>query len=138
MSNILRVLEEVQTNVEKGDTSESTMKKLKIGCLFIILTICFVFGILPHFFEKFRSNPTFTSLVNAFSGGLFFGIAFFQLLPEANDNLQEGNQTLYDVGLTYYIIFCSYTMILCIERIIFVDKEDEKKEPVPQTHVPKN
>jgi hypothetical protein len=91
-----------------------------------------------------KKSTYFLGLANAFSGGLFMGIALFHLLPEASDEFTTSFMGVESVWarlpLHYIIAFCSYSLILFIEKVAFdshslIDdhhhgEEDSNMEPL--------
>ena len=88
---------------------------LKFISVFALFLICFMFGIIPYCIESCRTNMVLLSYANTFSGGLFFGIGVFHILPEAVDTLSK--YTKFPVA--YILAFAAYSLILFIQRVIF-------------------
>ena len=98
---------------------------LKIFYLIIIWAISFIFGLLPLCFNNCRKDLRLLNYANAFSAGIFLGIGFFHILPEATENfenyfLNEGKDS-YIKGwpIVYLLAFLSYSLILYIEKVAF-------------------
>ena len=98
---------------------------LKIFYLIIIWAISFIFGLLPLCFNNCRKDLRLLNYANAFSAGIFLGIGFFHILPEATTNfenyfLNEGNNS-YIKGwpIVYLLAFLSYSFILYLEKVAF-------------------
>ena len=98
---------------------------LKIFYLIIIWVISFIFGLLPLCFNNCRKDLRLLNYANAFSAGIFLGIGFFHILPEATKNfenffLNEGKDS-YIKGwpIVYLLAFLSYSLILYIEKVAF-------------------
>jgi hypothetical protein len=72
-----------------------------------------------------RRSTKILGLANAFSGGLFMGIALFHLLPESAENFEkhfEGNNldsVWKRLPTPFFIAFISYSLILFVEKIAF-------------------
>jgi zinc transporter 1/2/3 len=99
---------------------------MKIGSLVLILAVTLLFGYFPLFWKKCRSSTKFLGIANAFSGGIFMGIALFHLLPESNENFEkyfneEENKASPFNGLpnAYFVAFLCYSLILFIEKVAF-------------------
>ena len=88
------------------------LKIISIPSLFIL---CFVLGILPYCVSKLRMNEDFLSSANTFSGGLFFGIGLFHLLPEGVEKLEDFS----DLPIPYFFAAGGYTLILFIQKVVF-------------------
>ena len=107
-----------------SQTSTSTFY-LKIFYLIIIWAISFIFGLLPLCFNNCRKDLRLLNYANAFSAGIFLGIGFFHILPEATENfenyfLNEGKDS-YIKGwpIVYLLAFLSYSLILYLEKVAF-------------------
>ena len=88
------------------------IKFISIPSLFLL---CFIFGILPFCVSKLRMNESFLSYANTFSGGLFFGIGLFHLLPEGVEKLEDFS----DHPIPYFFAAGGYTLILFIQKVAF-------------------
>ena len=72
-----------------------------------------------------KANVVLSGLSNAFSSGIFLGIAIFHLLPEANEGFEnyfkkekmEGFVT--KIPIAYFLVFFAFTSILFIEKVAF-------------------
>ena len=107
-------------------SSSNYLFYVKIFYLFIIASITSIFGLLPLYFNNFRKDTRLLSYANAFSGGIFLGIGFFHLLPEANENFElyfsssEGKSSfIYGWPISYLLAFLSYSFILYLEKVVF-------------------
>ena len=99
---------------------------LKIFYLIIISLITSLFGLFPLCFNNCRKDTRLLNYANAFSGGIFLGIGFFHLLPEANDNFDkyfttpEGKRSyIFGLPMSYLLAFLSYSFILYLEKVAF-------------------
>ena len=98
---------------------------LKIFYLLIILIITLIFGLLPLCFNNCRKDLRLLNYANAFSAGIFLGIGFFHLMPEATENfdnffLNEGNTSFINGWpMPYLLAFLSYSFILYLEKVAF-------------------
>ena len=99
---------------------------IKILYLIIIAVITSVFGLLPLCFNNCRKDTRLLNYANAFSGGIFLGIAFFHLFPEANENFElyfssiEGkSSSIFGWPISYLLAFLSYSLILYLEKVAF-------------------
>lgn len=130
-----------------GDESNENKFKLgnvlaKVIGLIIILGLALLFGFLPYFCKICRKSTRIIGLANAFSGGIFLGIALFHLLPESAElmkayfnpeedhdheheeaklrKLEEHEESIWEkLPLPYMIAFLSYSLILFIEKVAF-------------------
>ena len=127
---------------------------LKIFYLIIIFTISLIFGLLPLCFNNCRKDLRLLNYANAFSAGIFLGIGFFHLMPDATENFEnyfinEGKTSFINGWpMPYLLAFLSYSFILYLEKVAFnshalvahthgdeehflnEDKENELKEPL--------
>ena len=62
---------------------------LKIGSILFLLLISISFGFMPYFISFCRKSNKFLSLSNSFSAGIFLGLGFFHILPEAAEILHK-------------------------------------------------
>lgn len=47
----------------------------------------FIFAMLPYFHSSIAANKKIINIFNSFSAGLFLGISFLHIIPEANDSI---------------------------------------------------
>lgn len=99
---------------------------IKILYLIIMAVITSIFGLLPLCFNNCRKDSRILNYANAFSGGIFLGIGFFHLFPEANENFEryfstpEGKSSfIYGWPMSYLLAFLSYSLILYLEKVAF-------------------
>lgn len=121
---------------------------IQIIWILLILGISLFFGLSPQFLKKFVTNHSNKTKIlgysNALSGGIFFSIAFFHLLPEANESFTEyfvsiDKEKLNEYPFCFTCAFFAYALILFIEKIAFnshslIDHEHlthEIKSPLP-------
>lgn len=102
---------------------------LKIIAIFALFFLCFFFGILPYCIETCRTNYTLLSYANTFSGGLFFGIGVFHILPESVTVFLKYTE----LPIPYFLAFGAYSLILFIQKVIFgymnVDDIEKTRDP---------
>ena len=98
---------------------------IKIFYLIIIFTISLIFGLLPLCFNNCRKDLRLLNYANAFSAGIFLGIGFFHLMPEATENfenyfLNDGKTSfVHGWPMPYLLAFLSYSFILYLEKVAF-------------------
>lgn len=104
---------------------------IKIISATIIFILSLLFGFFPKIFSNYSKDKTskalqnkILGLSNAFSGGIFIGIAFFHLLPEATEAFQNyfkiNSESRYkDFPFQFAFAFIAYSLILFIEKIAF-------------------
>ena len=99
---------------------------VKILYLVIMAAITSIFGLLPLCFNNCRKDTRLLNYANAFSGGIFLGIGFFHLFPEANENFElyfsspEGKSSfIFGWPMSYLLAFLSYSFILYLEKVAF-------------------
>lgn len=101
---------------------------VKILSLFVILIITILCGFLPKYISTHSSKKSlnqFLGIANAFSGGIFIGIAFFHLLPESAEGFEQYFATFETKSkfekFPFYFLFAflSYTLVLFVEKIAF-------------------
>lgn len=96
---------------DHDDDSKTTVLLMKIGSLIIILGVTLLFGYFPLIWKSCKSSTKFLGIANAFSGGIFMGIALFHLLPESVENFEaffkdEKSDSIFkDLPNAYFIAF---------------------------------
>ena len=97
--------------------SEETNWTLRIKFISIpsLFLLCFSFGIFPYAIKKCRTNNSFLSYANTFSGGLFFGIGQFHLLAEGVEKVSKYT----NLPIPYFLAALGYSLILFIQKVIF-------------------
>lgn len=106
----------------KGSLKEQTKEEIKdpfnfaikIVSIIILLAMGIGFGLMPYYIKKFRTSLKCVNISNAFSGGLFLGIALFHILPESTEALEK-----YKIPWAYFCTFLSYSLILFVEKVAF-------------------
>ena len=88
---------------------------LKIISILFLLLISISFGLMPYFINFCRKSNKFLSLSNAFSAGIFLGLGFFHILPEAAEILHKKTE----FPLAYVCCFLSYSLNLFVEKVAF-------------------
>ncbi len=88
---------------------------IKIISIFILLLISISFGFMPNFITFCRKSNKFLSLSNSFSAGIFLGLGFFHILPEAAEILHKKTE----FPLAYVCCFLSYALNLFVEKVVF-------------------
>ena len=93
---------------------------IKIFSIFLLVIISLSFGSMPYFIPFCKKNNKFLSLSNSFSAGIFLGLGFFHILPEASEMLHK--QT--EFPLAYVFCFISYALNLFIEKVVFSNSHE--------------
>ena len=88
---------------------------IKIISILFLLLISISFGLMPYFITFCRKSNKFLSLSNAFSAGIFLGLGFFHILPEAAEILHKKTE----FPLAYVCCFLSYSLNLFVEKVAF-------------------
>ena len=106
---------------DADQTTNRIIQGISIGFIFIL---CLVFGFIPYFVKSFKGNIKLTGIANAFSCGIFLGVAIIHILPETVEDLEDylldnGYNTLARLPLCYFIAFFAYSLILFIEKVAF-------------------
>jgi len=110
MQSPLRVLNDL--------SDKSFLKSLfiiKICSIMLLLLISISFGFMPYFITFCRKNNKFLSLSNSFSAGIFLGLGFFHILPEAAEIIHKKTE----FPLAYVCCFLSYALNLFVEKVVF-------------------
>ena len=93
---------------------------LKICSILFLLLISISFGFMPYFISFCRKSNKFLSLSNSFSAGIFLGLGFFHILPEAAEILHKKTE----FPLAYVCCFLSYALNLFIEKVAFSNSHE--------------
>lgn len=122
---------------------------IKILSIIVISIITIVFGFFPRVFKNSRLSKSthnkILGLANAFSGGIFIGIAFFHLLPEASEAFRsyfkglDPKNKFKNFPFQFCFAFVAYALILFIEKIAFdshslIDHEHKNDEQHGHDH----
>ena len=124
-SNITNIFISTPSGLLSQTQNSSNIFYIKIVYLITIWIISFIFGLLPLCFNNCRKDLRLLNYANAFSSGIFLGIGFFHLMPEATENfenyfLNEGiNSFIKGWPMPYLLAFLSYSFILYIEKVAF-------------------
>lgn len=62
---------------------------MKLGIALFLAVEVFVFAMLPYFYSTIATNKKIINIFNTFSAGLFLGISFLHIIPEANESLSH-------------------------------------------------
>ncbi|KAL3867562.1 hypothetical protein ACJMK2_040449 [Sinanodonta woodiana] len=106
----------------------------KLSGTFILFAISFLFGLLPYLIFKLvgkrlkhsENYKTFLSILNCFSGGVFFATTIMNLLPEALEIMEEVlneaekrgfNTQFKEYPITESLLGFGFFLILLIENI---------------------
>ena len=88
---------------------------LKIIAALSILAVGILGGIIPLLAARLRASQRFFSLGNALAGGIFLGVGFTHLLPEAGEMLAE----FTDYPLAPLLAAAGIAILLWIDRVYF-------------------
>ena len=101
------------------ETSDNSFFKnhliIKICSILVLLLISTSFGFMPYFITFCRKSNKFLSLSNSFSAGIFLGLGFFHILPEAAEMVHKKTE----FPLAYVCCFLSYSLNLFVEKVVF-------------------
>lgn len=126
INNNMDILNNSPLNDLNPSNPSNSVFYIKILYLIIMAVITSIFGLLPLCFNNCRKDSRILNYANAFSGGIFLGIGFFHLFPEANENFEryfstpEGKSSfIYGWPMSYLLAFLSYSLILYLEKVAF-------------------
>lgn len=126
MNNTNNIISNLLSPAANSSNPNNSVFYIKILYLIILAIITILFGLLPLCFNNCRKNSRLLNYANAFSGGIFLGIGFFHLFPEANENFEKyfstpGGKSSFFFGLpmSYLLAFLSYSLILYLEKVAF-------------------
>lgn len=96
----------------------------KVLSIVVILSMTVLFGFFPFFCNGCRKSVKILGIANAFSGGIFLGIALFHLLPESVENIEDFFKDKDDsvwkrMPMSFFLAFIAYALILFVEKIAF-------------------
>ena len=110
-----------------------TLLTIKVAAGLAVLGIGVLGGIIPLIVAKRQTSRRFFSLGNALAGGIFLGVGFMHLLPEANEVLSE----LIDYPLAPLLAAAGVALLLWIDRVLFeTAHSSEGDQPGAYTHKP--
>ena len=124
-SNLTNIYISTISTLSSQTQNNSNIFYIKIVYLITIWIISFIFGLLPLCFNNCRKDLRLLNYANAFSAGIFLGIGFFHIMPEASESfenyfLKEGiNSFIKGWPMPYLLAFLSYSFILYIEKVAF-------------------
>lgn len=89
----------------------------------MLFTLAFGSGIFPLFFEFDQKNQWILSISNTYAGGLFIGISFLHLLPEAEFSFAQvfGTYNWQSGPWPYMLSLFAYCLLLYLEKVQFAD-----------------
>ena len=109
---MLLLIRKLSTSTEKPILTNIFL--IKICSIFLLSLISISFGLMPYFINFCRKSNKFLSLSNSFSAGIFLGLGFFHILPEAAEMIHK--KTEFPVA--YVCCFLSYALNLFIEKVV--------------------
>ena len=103
---------------------------IKIIAGLAILAIAVLGGAIPILVAKQQASRRYLSLGNALAGGIFLGVGFVHLLPEADEALRE----VVDYPLAPLLAALGVGLLLLIDRVVLEGRnsrlgDDEPKRP---------
>ena len=105
---------------------------LKIIAGLAILAIAFVGGAIPILVAKQRASRRYLSLGNALAGGIFLGVGFVHLLPEADEALRR----VVDYPLATLLAALGVGLLLLIDRVVLEGRNSRLGEEGEPTRPP--
>lgn len=105
-----------------------------LAALIILMASLFA-GIRPLRRSKANADQAWLEWGEALAGGIFLGIAFFHMLPEAQNDLQEAFGNL---NYPYVNLFCitGFILLLFLEKVILRVGDGHAHDLPPRTLVP--
>ena len=105
---------------------------IKIIAGLAILAIAFVGGAIPILVAKQRASRRYLSLGNALAGGIFLGVGFVHLLPEADEALRR----VVDYPLATLLAALGVGLLLLIDRVVLEGRNSRLGEEGEPTRPP--
>ena len=68
---------------------------IKWAIAMVLAIEVFLFAMVPYFSTSIASNKKLMKLFNTFSAGLFLGISFLHIIPEANESISRSQESLH-------------------------------------------
>ena len=114
---------------------------IKLVFLVVFFILAGVSTIIPPKVKWFRNHPTWMSIANAFSGGIFLGIGLLHMLPETVDTYndleeddheeeeeeehheEEEHDHDHGFNLVFFLVFMGYAATLLMEKVLFKVRE---------------
>ncbi|KAG8440590.1 hypothetical protein GDO86_006367 [Hymenochirus boettgeri] len=114
--------------------------QVKLGCLFGLLLLTLIFGLLPSKVNCFREEAgreiqqRWISFISCLAGGVFLAACLLDILPDfLNDMKAEmaRQQILTDFPLPEFILGTGFLLVLIVERIVLDCSEKISEERTP-------
>lgn len=119
------------------------IKSLKVMYIFLITAVVYV-AFIPMFCKVCRNSQRVLGVLNAFAGGVFLGMAFMHILPEANEEyIEHYKEILHEGGMTeeeveefkifpapFVVFFAGYAVVLFVDRVVSAHFAHDKKSKV--------
>ncbi len=105
---------------------------IKVIAAVAILAVGVVGGIIPLLATRHHASRRFLSLGNALAGGIFLGVGFLHLLPEAGEALEE----VVEYPLAPLLAAVGVGVLLLIDRVLFETTHAAGSGQGGKTHQP--
>nr|AAH89142.1 MGC85180 protein [Xenopus laevis] len=114
--------------------------QVKLGCLFGLLFLTLLFGLVPSRVKCFReglereAHQRWISFISCLAGGVFLAACLLDILPDfLRDIKQEmiNRQIITDFPLPEFILGTGFLMVLIVERIVLDCSEVMSEETTP-------
>ncbi len=104
---------------------------IKLIATVAILAVGFVGGVIPFLAVRHHASHRFFSLGNSLAGGIFLGVGFIHLLPEAGEVFEE----VVEYPIAPLIAATGVGLLLLIDRVLFEvpgrsDQNTGTKKPI--------
>lgn len=93
----------------------TSLLAVKIVAVVSILAVGILGGIIPLLAARQRESHRFLSLGNSLAGGIFLGVGFIHLLPEAGEVFEE----IFEYPLAPLLAAVGVGVLLLIDRVLF-------------------
>lgn len=116
------------TNTSSSDIpqTEDTLPLYKILSLIVLFSISLCFALIPIKISSFKTNLKLIGIANAFSAGIFLSVGLIHLLPESIEKFNEITNSSFPYS--FFVAILGYSLILFIEKVLFVQEENELDE----------
>ena len=88
---------------------------IKVVAFLSILAVGIVGGVIPLLAARHQGSRRFLSLGNSLAGGIFLGVGFIHLLPEAGEAFEE----VFEYPLAPLLAAVGVGVLLLIDRVLF-------------------
>ncbi|NP_001015957.1 solute carrier family 39 member 1 like [Xenopus tropicalis] len=114
--------------------------QVKLGCLFGLLLLTLLFGLVPSRVKCFReglereAHQRWISFISCLAGGVFLAACLLDIIPDFLNDMKEemiNQQIKTDFPLPEFILGTGFLIVLIVERIVLDCSETMSEETTP-------